>query len=308
MKKWAVIGTWKLSLEGNRKAAEMLKSNCSAGDAAVAGCQNVEDNPLFQCIGYGGLPDLDGHVTLDAGYMDGKSLKFGAVADVEGFRSPAAIAKSLSTLSFNNFLVGAGAERYGDEHGFERRCNLTPESLAKYQEELRKNYQMTSYAESHDTVCFLALDQDGTLCSATSTSGLFLKHSGRVGDTPVPGCGFYADNRYGCAAATGVGEDIMKGALSYQVVSRMKNGESVQRAAEQAVFELDAELKKRAGEVRNISLIALDTEGNFGIGTNVPFPFSYSSDGLETALYFAEPDHGILKISQVSDPSSIHYD
>ena len=88
----------------------------------------------------------------------------------------------------------------------------------------------------------------------------------------------------------------------------MKNGESVQRAAEQAVFELDAELKKRAGEVRNISLIALDTEGNFGIGTNVPFPFSYSSDGLETALYFAEPDHGILKISQVSDPSSIHYD
>lgn len=308
MKKWAVIGTWKLSLEGNKKAAEMLKSNCSAGDAAVAGCQNVEDNPLFQCIGYGGLPDLEGHVTLDAGYMDGESLKFGAVADVEGFRSPVAMAQLLSTESFNNFLVGQGAEKYGDEHGFERRVNLTPESLKKFQEESKKQFNITSYSESHDTVCFLTLDQSKTLCAATSTSGLFLKHPGRVGDTPVPGCGFYADDRYGCAAATGVGEDIMKGALSYQVVSRMKNGESVQDAAMQAVFELDNELKKRTGESRNISLIALDRDGNFGVGTNVPFPFSYSCEGQTTILYFAQFIGGALSIQEVTDPTTIHFD
>lgn len=308
MKNWAVIGTWKLSMDGNRAAAAMLAADRNAGDATVAGCQNVEDNPAFDCIGYGGLPDLAGHVTLDAGFMNGKTLKFGAVADIEGFRSPAAIAQSLSILEFNNFLVGPGAELYAYEHGFERRCNLTSHAFAKFEAEVNKQKKLTSYAESHDTVCFLALDTSGNLCAATSTSGLFLKHPGRIGDTPAPGSGYYADDRYGCAAATGVGEDIMKGALSYSVVSRMANGASVQQAAREAVFDLDAQLRQRAGGSHNMSLIALDPEGNFGVGTNVPFPFSFSCQGKPTQLYFAEPRNGELIVKAIDDPSTVYYD
>ncbi|MSS57608.1 N(4)-(beta-N-acetylglucosaminyl)-L-asparaginase [Erysipelotrichaceae bacterium Oil+RF-744-GAM-WT-6] len=308
MKNWSIIGTWKLSLNGTAKGAELLKNHGTAGDAALTGCQDVEDNPLFSCIGYGGLPDEDGHVTLDAGYMDGTTMRFGAVADLEGYRSPSAIAKSLSEPEFNNFLVGTGAAAYAEEHHFERRNNLTPESEQKYLKENAAKKDLSAYKETHDTVCFLAKDETGNLCVCTSTSGLFLKHAGRVGDTPVVGCGFYADKEIGAAAATGVGEEIMKGALSSEVVRRMRDGESVQKAAEGAVADLTSLLKKRKGSCGNISLIAMDHEGNVGVGTNIPFPFTTAEPGQPARLFLAEPDGDHLKIREVQNPDEIRID
>ena len=110
--KWAVISTWKMSLEGCRKAADLLAKGESASEALTVGIEDVEDNASFSSVGFGGLPALDGHVYLDGGFMDGDTLHFGAVGAVEGFRSPIRIARSLVNREFNNFLVGTGAEEY----------------------------------------------------------------------------------------------------------------------------------------------------------------------------------------------------
>jgi isoaspartyl peptidase/L-asparaginase-like protein (Ntn-hydrolase superfamily) len=292
---WAVIGTWRMSKEGCVKASEILQKNGDAADAAVAGVCDVEDNPAFHSVGYTGLPDKEGRVKLDGGFMDGDTLHFGAVGSIEGFRSPVRIARSLADREFNNFLVGAGAEAYAQSQGFERRDNLTPEIYQKYLEKKNAVKKLSSYS-GHDTVCFLALDHSGRLCAATSTSGLFLKDPGRVGDTPLAGAGFYADSLIGAAAATGVGEDIMKGALSHEVYCRMKAGMSAMEAASSAVYELSETLKKRSGACRSISLICLDPRGRYGVGTNTRFPFVYAAWNEPVETWIAEPDGNAVRI------------
>lgn len=302
---WSVISTWKMSLEGNRKAGRILESHGTAGDAVLLGVQDVEDNPAFHSVGYSGLPDAGGYVTLDAGYMDGDTLEFGAVGCLEGYRSPAAIARSLIHYPYNNFLVGEGAAAYAGNHGFERRDNLTKDSAERYLRERNLNQTHSSY-KGHDTVCFLARDEKGTIVSCTSTSGLYLKEHGRVGDTPLPGCGYYADSTIGAAAATGVGEEIMKGALSRAVVDLMAQGMHVQEAADKAL----ADLKERLGEnIRPISLIAMDKDGNTGVSTTLAFPFCVAKEGGDTELYLAEPSEtGITSIRKIEDPSELSMD
>lgn len=302
---WSVISTWKMSLEGNRKAGLILKDHGTAGDAVLAGVQDVEDNPAFHSVGCSGLPDARGHVTLDAGYMDGDTLEFGAVGCLEGFRSPAAVARSLIHYPYNNFLVGEGAAAYAENHGFEKRDNLTKDSAERYLRERNLKQTHSSY-KGHDTVCFLARDEKGTIVSCTSTSGLYMKEHGRVGDTPLPGCGYYADSAVGAAAATGVGEEIMKGALSRAVVDLMQSGLSAQEAADTAL----GNLRKKLGEnIRPISLIAMDQDGNTGVSTTLDFPFCVTEEGGETMLYLAQPSEtGITAIRRIGDPSELSMD
>ena len=119
-----------------------------------------------------------------------------------------------------------------------------------------------------------------------------MKEEGRLGDTPVPGSGFYADSKTGAAAATGMGEEIMKGALSYAAVMYMKLGMSAMEAAQKAVNDLDKELKERNGYAQPMSLVALDKEGNIGVGTNVEFTFVYADEKTEPAVYTAVPLDG----------------
>ena len=282
--KYAVLATWKMALEGTRKAAALLKEGEHSGRAIVEGITMVEDEPSFHSVGLGGRPNAEGRVFLDGGYMDGDTLHFGAVGSIENFRSAVRIAYSLQEGDANNFLVGEGAERYAEEHGFEKRDNVTEEAMELYMKEKDRLQELSAY-DGHDTVCFLALDQNGTLCAATSTSGLFMKQPGRVGDTPLPGVGYYADSKVGAAAATGMGEEIMKGALSYAAIRMMKDGMSAQEAAETAVFELDRELKERNGHANPMSLIVLAKDGACGIGTNVSFTWCYASDTEEAAVH-----------------------
>ena len=282
--KYAVLATWKMALEGTRKAAALLKEGEHSGRAIVEGITMVEDEPSFHSVGFGGRPNAEGRVFLDGGYMDGDTLHFGAVGSIENFRSAVRIAYSLQEGDANNFLVGEGAERYAEEHGFEKRDNVTEEAMELYMKEKDRLQELSAY-DGHDTVCFLALDQNGTLCAATSTSGLFMKQPGRVGDTPLPGVGYYADSKVGAAAATGMGEEIMKGALSYAAIRMMKDGMSAQEAAETAVFELDRELKERNGHANPMSLIVLAKDGACGIGTNVSFTWCYASDTEEAAVH-----------------------
>ena len=305
--KWAVISTWKMSLEGCRIAADLLCTGGKASEAILAGIENIEDNAAFTSVGFGGLPARDGHVYLDGGFMDGDTLRFGAVGSLEGFRSPIRIAHSLISRDFNNFLVGEGAAEYARANGFETRDNLTEASRQRWLKEKEQAQELTSY-DGHDTVCFLAMDEKNTQCAGVSTSGLFLKERGRVGDSPLVGCGFYADSGTGSAGATGVGEEIMKGALSHTVVMYLKAGMPVQEAAEKAVLELDRDLKARKGSCNAISLIALDKDGNYGVGTNITFPFVYASDQSEPLLYLAHPEGMRCVIEAVEDVDSVTID
>ena len=127
-----------MSWKGCCLAAELLKQGGTGADAIVKGIQDVEDNPAFHSVGYGGLPDEEGEVCLDGAFMDGDTLRFGAVASLKGFRSPIAIARSLMPSPFNNFLCAEGAEKYAEEHGFERRDNRTEESLSRWKKEREK--------------------------------------------------------------------------------------------------------------------------------------------------------------------------
>ena len=110
--KWAMVSTWKMSKDGQLKAAELLEKGACADEAVVTATEVIESNPAYTSVGYGGLPDNRGRVTLDAGFMNGDTLKFGAVGCVEGFKSPIRIARKLAENEFNNFLVGKGAEEY----------------------------------------------------------------------------------------------------------------------------------------------------------------------------------------------------
>ena len=292
---WCVIGTWEMAAQGAVKAADLLAKNGTAKQATLAGVQDVEDNPEFHSVGYGGLPGKDGHIAMDAGYMDGDTLHFGAVSALEGFRSPAAVAQSLADGDANNFRTGAGAALYAEEHGFEKRNNLTPEAQEIFE---KKKVEVLKAYDGHDTVCFLALDQKGTICATTSTSGLFMKEPGRVGDTPMPGVGYYADSEVGAAAATGMGEEIAKGALSYAVVAAMKAGLPVQSAAEQAVKELNDSLIRRNGYAQPMSLIAIDAHGGWGVGTNCEFTFAVADDKHAMRVYEVIPQEAGLEIRQ----------
>ena len=294
-KKWAVISTWKMSLQGNARAADLLQSGSTAAEAILSGIHCIEDEPSYQSVGYGGLPDRNGRVLTDAGFMDGDTLSYGAVGALEGFRSPADIACSLAKRSANNFLAGPGAAEYAESHGFEKRNNLTPESYAKYLQEKDKREHLKAYQE-HDTVCFIGLDSHGTIAVSTSTSGLFLKENGRLGDTPMVGCGFYADSKKGGAACTGFGEEIAKGVLAYRVTQLMADGHSAMDAAQKAVDELTAELTERKGSCEQLCLICMDKNGNFGAGANSPFPFVYTCEGEEPVLYLIEPGRGLRQV------------
>ena len=143
--------------------------------------------------------------------------------------------------------------------------------------------------DGHDTVGVVALDTQQQMAVGTSSSGLFMKKQGRVGDSPLSGSGFYVDSTIGGAAATGLGEDLMKGCLSYEIVRLMGEGLSPQAACDRAVYGFEERLRKRYGKAGAFSLIALDKNGAWGVATNVEFTFSVATADQEAAIYMANP-------------------
>lgn len=302
-KKWGMIATWRMASEGVTLGSEMLKNGGKCQDALEEAVKFVEDYPFYKSVGYGGLPNEECEVELDAAFMDGKTLSIGAVASIKDFKNPISIARKLSADRYNIFLVGAGAESYAHKNGFVRQNMLT--ERAKKTWELRvKEIQEKNLSpyDGHDTVCMIALDKDEDMAVATSTSGLFMKKKGRVGDSPVSGSGFYVDNEIGGAAATGLGEDIMKGCLSYEVVQRMKKGEHPMEAAQKAVDEFSETLRKRRGKAGEISIVAMNNKGEWGIGTNVEFTFCVGTETEKPQVYISTPqENGEIKIEVASE-------
>ena len=283
---WGMIATWRMAAEGVEKGAHMLAEGQNAGDAIETAIREVEDFPYYKSVGYGGLPNEEQIVELDAGYMDGDTMSVGALGAIKDFANPISIARKLSGEKVNNVLVGAGAEKYAREFQFEEKEMLTDRAKAFYRKKKKELDQELKPYDGHDTVGMVCLDQSGTVTAATSTSGLFMKRSGRVGDSPIVGSGFYADSEVGGATATGLGEDLMKGCISYEIVRLMKEGLTPQEACEKAVNDLDQKLKAKRGEAGDLSVVAMNNKGEFGCATNIGgFSFSVATQDQPPIVY-----------------------
>lgn len=287
---WVTIATWCMSYEGVQTASKMLQEGKSSGDAVEKLINQVEAYPYYKSVGYGGLPNEEGVVEMDAAFMDGDTLAQGAVGGIQNVKHAVSVARSLSKQHYNSFRVGAGATKYALLHGFEMTNMLTKRAKARWQKQLQEqqSHNLPAY-NGHDTVGAITLDNNNSMSVATSTSGLFMKKAGRIGDSPLSGSGFYVDSEIGGAAATGLGEDIMKGCLSYEIVQKMGAGQSPQQACDQAVYSFVHKLKKRYGKAGEFSLIALNNKGEWGVATNVEFTFSIASEQQNPQILIAHP-------------------
>ena len=291
---WGIIATWRMAHDGVLAAKELLETQGLCGDAVETAIKSVEDYPFYKSVGYGGLPNEQGILEMDAAFMDGDTFKIGAVAGIVDVANPIAVARQLSNEKFNSFRVGDGATEYAMLAGFERKNMLTARAKKIWEkrvEEIAKT-NLSPY-DGHDTVGVVSLDEHGSMAAGTSSSGLFMKKAGRVGDSPLSGSGFYVDSEIGGAAATGLGEDLMKGCLSYEIVRLMGDGMAPQEACDQAVYDFSDRLKKRYGKAGAFSLVALDKQGRWGVATNVEFTFSVAIANDRPEIYMANPgpDH-----------------
>ncbi|WP_108650204.1 N(4)-(beta-N-acetylglucosaminyl)-L-asparaginase [Dongshaea marina] len=286
---WGIIATWRMAYEGISESAQMLAEDQDSTRAALHAVTRVEDYPYYKSVGYGGLPNECGEVELDAAFMNGDTLAVGALAGVKDLANPVLVAEALSRERFNSFMVGEGAREWALRQGFEEKPMLTERAQQHYVKRRRETIDrgLSPYA-GHDTVGVIALDQQRKMSVATSTSGLFMKRPGRVGDSPVSGSGFYADSHIGAATATGLGEDLMKGCISYEIVRRMGDGLSAQQAADSAVWDLEQRLLERYGRAGDLSLVCMNNRGEFGVATNIDnFSFSVATATHPSTIYLA---------------------
>ncbi|HEX6549651.1 MAG TPA: isoaspartyl peptidase/L-asparaginase family protein [Gammaproteobacteria bacterium] len=235
---------------GCRKAAEagyeVLKSGGSAVDAVVAAVVELENNPLFNA-GLGSTLNSEGKVETDAAVMDGATLRAGAVAAVSGVRNPVKLAQAVMTQTPHVLLTGEGAMRVARENGIER-CK--PEDLIVPS-------QSEQWKRKYGTVGAVALDQGGRLAAATSTGGMFDKLPGRIGDTPLIGCGTYADDR-AAVSCTGFGEDIIRTTLARSAAYLLEEEDDPMSAADVAIRYFVDRTDSEAG------LILIDRKGRMG--------------------------------------------
>ncbi|MFM9945017.1 MAG: isoaspartyl peptidase/L-asparaginase family protein [Bacteroidia bacterium] len=266
VKKPVVVSTWKFGIPANEAAWQILKNNGRALDAVEAGVRVPEGDPNERSVGYGGRPDRDGHVTLDACIMDEFS-NIGSVAFLEHIMHPISVARAVMEKTPHVMLVGEGALQFALDQGFKKENLLVEESEKEWKEWLKKNeYQPKVNIENHDTIGMIALDNHGNLSGACTTSGLAFKMHGRVGDSPIIGAGLYVDNEVGAATATGHGEEVIRISGCHLVVELMRQGKSPQKACEEAVARVVNLMNLRKKNLIDIQVgfIALNKNGETG--------------------------------------------
>ena len=280
-------GAWRIPEESFPSCREGIRHSLEVGwkilagggpaiDAVEAAIVVLEDDPTFDA-GYGSHLTRDGRVQLDAILIDGSTLKAGAVAAVERIRNPIRLARRVLEKSEHMMIVGPGAEQFAEENGIPL-CNpeelVTDAERAAWQRCLEDSHAAEHHV-SHEqgTVGAVALDANGRLFAGTSTGGTCCKHSGRVGDSPLIGCGCYADAEWGGASCTGHGEGIMKIVMAKMAVDLLAippsdprqihpRPEGSQTEVNHAQFVADACVRKLAHRAHTTGgLILLDREG-----------------------------------------------
>jgi len=255
----------------------LLREGSSGIDAMVAGITLVEREARVRSVGYGGWPNMLGEMEFDAGVMDGTTRDVGAVGAVPGTLPVAALARDVMRHLPHVMLTGAGARRFATERGFAVDDTLHPDSKRVWWERLEKELtpsQLAAFPDIplapllntitdpervRDTTVFLACDALDGISAVTSTSGWAWKYPGRLGDSPIPGAGYYADSRYGAAACTHTGEMTMRCGTARTIVLALRLGHTLAQAVQLAVDEL-SELS--TGFLSGVVIHAMDAVGN----------------------------------------------
>lgn len=288
-----VISTWAPNVKANAAAWTVLGKGGKALDAVETGVKIPEADPQDMSVGYGGLPDRDGRVTLDSCIMD-ELGNCGSVMCLEHIMHPISVARLVMEKTPHVILVGEGALQFALSNGFRRENLLTPAAEKAWREWLKtsqydptiidkllKEKNNTGNApavpgqiHNHDTIGMIAMDAAGNLSGACTTSGMAFKLHGRVGDSPVIGAGLYVDNEVGAATATGVGEEVVRICGSHTVVEMMRQGLSPEMACKRAVERM-LKMRKEKAKGLQVGFIALNKKGEFG-GFSIQDGFTYA--------------------------------
>ena len=275
-----VISTWDFGVAANAAAWKILNANGKALDAVEQGVWVPEADESNQSVGYGGLPDRDGKVTLDACIMD-ELGNCGAVLALEHIVHPISVARKVMEKTPHVMLAGDGALQFALEQGFKKENLLTPASEKAWKQWLKEakyepvmNIENKLYDKAapnklpgnkynHDTIGMIAMDANGNLSGACTTSGMAYKLHGRIGDSPIIGAGLYIDNEIGGATSTGVGEEVVRNVGSFLVVELMRQGYTPEAACKEAVMRI---IKKKPETAKNIQVgfLAMNKKGEYG--------------------------------------------
>ncbi len=267
-----VVSTWDFGVGANQAAWKVLAAGGSALDAVETGARWAESDLCNSTVGHCGNPDRDGVLTLDASIMAGDG-RCGSVAALADILHPVSVARQVMEKTPHVMLVGEGAQQFAVQQGFERRKLLTAEAEQAWRQWLKTEHYapqinaerrgMPGDKDNHDTLGMLAIDANGQMAGACTTSGMAFKMHGRVGDSPIIGAGLYVDNEVGAATASGMGEEMIRNAASFLVVELMRQGLSPGEACREAIARV---VRKRpeASRTLQVCFLALNRKGEVG--------------------------------------------
>jgi N4-(beta-N-acetylglucosaminyl)-L-asparaginase len=264
------LATWKHGQPAVDRAAEVFHGGGSLLDAIEKGINVPEEDPNVTSVGYGGLPNAEGIVELDAGLMDGTRHRAGAVCGLRGVKTPISVARLVLEKTSHTTIGGIGLKEFAEKMGFQSEQLLTPNSLKKWMEWKANPHRKTFWLspENHDTIGVVATDGKGHMVAGCSTSGLAWKIPGRIADSPLAGCGYYADDRAGGASATGDGDLMSNYCTSVSIVQMMGRGASPQEACEELLRNMvQAEAKNKDAAC---AVIAMNARGEIGAASMNP--------------------------------------
>ncbi|XP_041359776.1 N(4)-(beta-N-acetylglucosaminyl)-L-asparaginase-like [Gigantopelta aegis] len=298
-----VINTWPFT-NATKKGWEVIYTNKGSNlDAVVAGCTECEQQQCDGSVGFGGSPDETGETTLDAMIMDGDTHDVGAVGDLRRVKNAIGVARAVMDHTENTLIVGESATRFAIEMGFKEESLATNSSLAEWKKWKMSNCQPNYWKNvvpdpkthcgpytpehsqllrdrdfkkpvsrlNHDTIGIIVIDDKGRVAAGTSTNGLTFKIHGRVGDSPIMGAGSYASNEAGAAAATGDGDIMMRFLPSFNAVTMLANGMSVDEAAKRSIQPIIRYYPKFVGAV-----IVANVSGDYGAACHGLKSFHFS--------------------------------
>jgi len=294
-KKPLVVSTWDSGLRANAAAWKVLEKGGKAIDGVEEAAKSAEDETSC-CVGLDAYPDRDGYVTLDASIMDHKA-NCGSVLYIQHIKHPISVARKVMETTKHVALAGDGAMQFAIENGFDRLPEkLSSEAEKAWKEWLKKSeYKPVINIENrkpmsmnmqsapaffddgsanHDTMGTIAMDANGNLSGAVTTSGMAFKMHGRVGDSPIIGAGLFVDNEVGAATSSGVGEEVIRICGTHTVIELMRFGRSAEEACREAVMRIVKRDSVKAKELQ-VGFIAISKKGEVG-AFSVVKGFTYS--------------------------------
>jgi N4-(beta-N-acetylglucosaminyl)-L-asparaginase len=321
-------------LKATEKAMEMIRAGADTLDAVVAGVNIVEDDPNDTSVGYGGLPNAEGDVELDASVMHGPTKRAGAVASIRHIKNPSKVAKLVMERTDHLLLVSEGALRFALAHGYKKEDLLTDNSRKiwlRWKESMsdrdawgpglaapdtppantprgsnRQEDELLALADEiiarppTGTINCIAVNERGDISGVTTTSGLAFKIPGRVGDSPLIGCGLFVDNEVGAAGSTGRGEECIKINGAHTVVEMMRRGMSPSDACLEALKRVASNYNQNMAKLRqfNLNFYALNKNGEHGAAAL--FGYSTRNNGERRRNKYAVHDGRENKLHDVA--------